>query len=78
VLLHALVQVTLDSAAVGIGGQDEPLPGSAQLRDLEAQPVERFPQRLDVPSLQDDRPPSRLLPGVVRHRTGGVECASTP
>jgi hypothetical protein len=36
VLLHALVQLTLEPAAVGIGGQDEPLSGRAQLRDLEA------------------------------------------
>ena len=77
-LLHALVQVALDPAAVGIGGQDEPLPGRAQLRDLEAQPVERLPQRLDVPSLQGDRPPGRELPEVVRHRTGGVKRPSTP
>ena len=51
-LLHAVVQVALDAAAVGIGGQDEPLPGCAQLFDLDAQPVERLLQRLDVPSLQ--------------------------
>ena len=51
-LLHAVVQVALDLAALGVGGQDEPLPRRAQLRDLEAQPVERFPQRVDVPSLQ--------------------------
>ena len=63
VLLHAVVEVALDAAAVGIGGQDEPLPGRAQLLDLEAQPVERFLQRLDVPSLQGDRPPARGLRG---------------
>jgi hypothetical protein len=37
------VQITLDPAAVGIGSQDEPLPGRAQFRDLDAQLVERFP-----------------------------------
>jgi hypothetical protein len=52
VLLHALVQGTLDPTAVGIGSQNEPLPGRAQLCDLGTQPVERFPQRLGVPSLQ--------------------------
>jgi hypothetical protein len=52
VLLHAIVELALDLAAIVVGSQDKPLPGRAQLRDLEAQPVERFPQRLDVPSLQ--------------------------
>ena len=52
VLLRAVVEVALDPAAVGIGGQDEPLPGRAQLLDLEAQPVERLPAALDVPNLQ--------------------------
>jgi hypothetical protein len=51
-LLHALVQVTLDPAPLGIGSQDEPLPGCAKLRDLVAQPIDGFAQRLDVPSLQ--------------------------
>jgi hypothetical protein len=36
VLLHALVQVTLDPAAVGIGSQNEPLAGRAELGDLGA------------------------------------------
>ena len=42
-LLHTLVQVTLDSPAIGIGGEDEPLPRRTQLRQLEPQAVERFP-----------------------------------
>ena len=52
-LLHAVVQLTLDPAAVGVGGQDEPLPRCMQVRNLEAEPVERFPQRLGVLSLQE-------------------------
>jgi hypothetical protein len=36
VLLDALVQVALDPAAVGVGREDESLPGRAQLRDLVA------------------------------------------
>jgi hypothetical protein len=67
------VGFTLDQAALGIGGHDEPLPGSAQLGDLEAQPVDRFPQRLDMPGLQGDRPPLHESREVVRHRTGGVK-----
>jgi hypothetical protein len=35
VLLHSVVQVTLDPAAVGGGGPDEPLPRRTQLRQLE-------------------------------------------
>ena len=52
VLLYALVQIALDRTAVGVGSQYEPLPRRAQLRDVVAQLVERFAQRLDVPSLQ--------------------------
>ena len=48
VLLRTVVEVVLDSATVGIGGQDEPLSGRPQLFHLEAQPVERLLQRLDV------------------------------
>jgi hypothetical protein len=40
-LLHAVVQVTLDVTAVGIGGQNEPLPGRAQLLELTTKPFER-------------------------------------
>jgi hypothetical protein len=56
VLPHAAVQVVLDSATLGVGGQCEPPTGRLQLRHLETQPVERSLQRLDVPSLQGDRP----------------------
>jgi hypothetical protein len=73
VLLHARVQVPLDHAAVGIGGQDEPSPGGAELRDLEAQPVERFAQLLDVPSIQGGSTSCRGLAEVVRHRTTAVK-----
>jgi len=43
------VQVTLDQT--GRRWRVAP-PIFLQFRDLEAQPVERFPQRLDVPGLQ--------------------------
>jgi hypothetical protein len=36
VLLGAVVQVALDPAAVGIGSENEPRPGRAQLGDLGA------------------------------------------
>jgi hypothetical protein len=62
VLLHALVQVTFDEAAVSVGVEDEPLTRRLQLHDLEAEPVERFPQRLNVRSFQRDLPPARRLP----------------
>ena len=42
VLLNALVQGALDPEAIGVGREDESLPGRADLRDLDAQPVERF------------------------------------
>ncbi len=57
VLVHAVVQITLDHAAVGIRGQDEPLPCCAQLLDLDAQSIELL-LHVDLPSLQFDRPPS--------------------
>jgi hypothetical protein len=78
VLLHALVWLALDPVPVGIGSQDETLPGHAQLRDIVAQAVGRFPQYLGMPSLQRDRPPGPRLQEVVRHRTGGVNRPSTP
>ena len=40
VLMHTAVQITLDRAAVGIGGQDEPLSCCAQLLDLDPQSIE--------------------------------------
>jgi hypothetical protein len=58
VLLYALVEITFDGAALGVGGLDEPLAGRLQLGELEAKPVERLPQRLNVRSLQGDRPPA--------------------
>ena len=39
-LLHAVVQVTLDRATVGVGGQNEPCPGRAQPGDLGAKTLE--------------------------------------
>jgi hypothetical protein len=60
VLLHPLVELTLDLATVDIGCDDEPFPGRTQLGDLEAQPIDRFQQRLDRSGLQVDRPPSRI------------------
>jgi MFS family permease len=52
VLLRALVQVTLDPAAVGIRSENEPLPRRALLNDLGLQPVERVAPRLVLLSLQ--------------------------
>lgn len=51
-LLHSLVELTLDRVPVGIGRNDEPLSGRVQLSDVEAQPLDRFPQCLDMPGLQ--------------------------
>ena len=39
-LLHASMQVALDSASVGVRGEDEPLPRRAQLGDFGAQSLE--------------------------------------
>ena len=50
-LVHAVVQITLDRAAVGIRGQDEPLLGCAQLLDLDPQSIELL-LRVDLTSLQ--------------------------
>jgi hypothetical protein len=75
-LLHARVQVALDPAAVRIGGQDQPFSRRAQLLDLQPQPIERFPQCLNLSSVQGDRPPAGssgtlfvIVPGrqVVQH-----------
>jgi len=40
VLLHAVVQVTLDRATVGVAGQNEPRPRRAQPDDLRAKTLE--------------------------------------
>jgi hypothetical protein len=61
-LLRALVQVTLDPAAVGIGSQNEPRPGQAQLGDLDAQLFELVAPFFDLLGLQGYRPPGRGLP----------------
>jgi hypothetical protein len=53
VLLHAVVQISLDPAAIGEGAHDQPLTGCAQLRDFGAQVVERLAKRL-VPGPQDE------------------------
>jgi hypothetical protein len=63
-LVHDLVEVALDRAAIGVGSDDKSLARRTQLRVLEAQPTDLFPQRLDVPSLQGDRPPTPCLPEV--------------
>ena len=39
-LVHTIVQITLDRAAVGIRGHDEPLSCCAQLLDLDPKPIE--------------------------------------
>lgn len=41
VLVHAIVEVALDRATIVVSGLDETLPGSAQVRDLAAQALER-------------------------------------
>ena len=69
---------TLDPAAVVVGGQDEPLPGRVQLRDLEAQTVERFPQLLDCGGHPGRSTSRSWLLEVVRHRARGVNRSSTP
>jgi len=62
VLLRTVVEVALDPLTVGVGGQEEPLSGRAQLLDFEAQPVEGFLWRLDVRYFQGDP----LLPEDLR------------
>ncbi len=52
VLLRALVQAALDSPAVGIAREDEPLAGGAKVVYLVAQPCERLPRPLTVGGLQ--------------------------
>jgi hypothetical protein len=49
VLLRAVVELTLDPAAIGVGGQHEPRPRRAQLLRLLAKPLDRLLQRLDAP-----------------------------
>ena len=56
-LLRAFVQITFEPLAIGVGGQHEPLPGRAQIRDFGPQLLERVPQLFVTPSLQNDRPP---------------------
>ena len=56
-LVRTVVQITLDRAAVGIRGQDEPLSCCAQLLDLDPQSIELL-LHVDLPALQIDRPPS--------------------
>jgi hypothetical protein len=51
VLLHAVVEIALEPAPLGVGGGDQAGPRCAQL-------VERLVlQRLPVPGIQGDRPP---------------------
>jgi len=78
VLLRTVVEVVLDSAPVGIGGQDEPLSGRPQLFDLEAQPVERLLQRFDVGLFQGDRSPARGLPRKLSVIAPAPSRGSTP
>ena len=61
-LVHTVVQITLDRAAVGIRGQDEPLSSCAQPLDLGPQSIELIAPRLDLPSLQFYRPPGPDCP----------------
>ena len=55
-LVHPVMQFTLDGAAVGIRGHDEALSGFAQLRDLGPQSIELL-LHFDLPTVQFDRPP---------------------
>jgi hypothetical protein len=73
VLLRALVEVTLDPPAVGIGSKNEPRPGRAQLGNLGAQPLKLVAPCFDLLSLQSYRPPRRGLPETVRRRTRDVK-----
>jgi hypothetical protein len=73
VLVHTIVQITLDCAAVRVRGQNEPLPRCAQLLDLGAQPLELVSPRFDLLGLQGYRPPGRGLPETVRRRTRDVK-----
>ena len=52
VLLRTVVELALDSAAVCIVGDSQPLAGRAQLFDFDAEPVERFLRRLDMRKLR--------------------------
>jgi len=51
------VQGALDAAALGIGGDGEPLTRCTQLRDLEAQRIE-LSKHVVLPILQGGRPPA--------------------
>jgi hypothetical protein len=62
VLVHTVVQLALDGAAIAIRGKNEPRPGRAQLGDLGAQPLELVVPVLDLLGLQGYRPPGRGLP----------------
>jgi len=61
VLLGAVVQVTLDPAAVGVGSKNEPRPRRAQRGDLGAEPLELVARRFDLLGFQSYRPPGRGL-----------------
>jgi hypothetical protein len=63
VLVHTVVQLALDGAAIAIRGKNEPRPGRAQLGDLGAQPLELAAPRLDLFGLQSYRPPGLGLSG---------------
>jgi hypothetical protein len=54
VLLQAVVKLLFESATISIGGQDEAIPRSPQLLDLELEAVERFLQNLDFSGFQGD------------------------
>jgi hypothetical protein len=89
-LLQAVVEVALDSAAVDIGSQREPLSRCPQLVDLDAKPFQRLLQRLDVTRVQGDRPPGRVTPrklsatawaasrGGTPHNAGGQPAGESP
>jgi len=52
VLLRTVVELALDSAAVCIVGDSQPLAGRAQVVDLEEESLERLLRRLDMRKLR--------------------------
>ena len=76
-LVYAVVKITLDAAAVGIRGDDEPFPRLAQRLDLDAQSIELVARRLELFCLHGCRTPVVNSPETVRRRTPDVKWAST-
>ena len=73
-LLHSRVELALDPAAVGIGRQDESPPRRSQLRDLEAEPIDRLfqlgRQVASIPRGRDASFPTHSLADAVVAATG--------